>query len=87
MVCKKLKISLQSWLNCYIYFLHLHSPVVDLLLNRKAKELETTIKEKTYDFAGEAVTVREQIKSKRKSLASTLGLDKSRYFAMFNFDI
>ncbi|KAL5262596.1 hypothetical protein ACHWQZ_G008110 [Mnemiopsis leidyi] len=47
-------------------------------IKRKAKELETTIKEKTYDFAGEAVTVREEIKSKRKSLASTLGLDKSR---------
>ena len=46
--------------------------------------METTIREKTYDFAGEAVTIREEVKSgmieemksKRKSLASTFGLDR-----------
>ena len=47
-----------------------------LYFNRKAKEFETTIKEKTYDFAGEKVTVREEIKSKRRSIASTFGLDR-----------
>ena len=47
-----------------------------ICLLRKAKELETTIKERTYDFAGEAVTVKEEIRNKRRSLASTLGLDR-----------
>lgn len=47
-------------------------------IKRKAKEFETTIKEKTYDFAGEKVTVREEIKSKRRSIASTFGLDSRK---------
>ena len=54
-----------------------------LYFNRKAKEFETTIKEKTYDFAGEKVTVREEIKSKRRSIASTFGLDRyGQYYTL-----
>lgn len=51
---------------------------VAMPIKRNAEKIVSAAKETTYDFAGEAVTIKEEIRNKRRSIVSTLGLDRKR---------